>query len=146
MLTEPNRLQGFLYVYLGERMPAPILNDDGEIDIEADNEALERWSSLSENYVPIDEEILRSFIYRTEQLLIEVEEMPEGTSSADYMTLFYDAAKDTFNQDKNMIRTYFQWLYLLTLKELSGPRWGDLVVSFGPENFVTRVRTTLSNI
>jgi len=141
MLTEVNRLQAFLYANLSEQIPDPILNEHGELDIEADNKMLEEWWFTSEDYSRIEESVLERFIERTEQLLNEVEAMPRGTSSEDYMALFYDAAKDTFNQDKSMIRTYFNWLYLLVIREHSGPRWGDFVNAYGPSEFASLVRT-----
>jgi len=146
MITTVNRLQAFLYINLGEQMPEPILDEEGDIDVQADNEMLERWFFAREDYARIEESILERFIIRTEQLLSDIEAMPEGSASEDYMVHFYDAAKDTFNQDKSMIRTYFSWLYLLLLRERSGPRWGDFVIAYGQQNFVDMLRERIQRL
>jgi len=143
MLTTVNRLQAFLYINLGEQMPEPILDEEGDIDVQADNEMLERWYFAREDYARIEESVLERFIIRTEQMLNDIENMPDTSESEDYMVHFYDSAKDVFNQDKRMIRTYFSWLYLLMLREHSGPRWGDFVVSYGQQNFVNMMRGKL---
>jgi lysyl-tRNA synthetase class I len=146
MLTGTRQLQAFLYSNLSEQMPSPILTEDGELDVQADNEMLERWWFQTEDYTQIDESVLESFIVRTEQLFEDIEQLPEGSSSEEYMTLFYDAAKDTFNQDKSMIRTYFRWLYLLAIREHSGPRWGDFIIAYGPKNFTSMMREKFARL
>ena len=44
MLTTTNTLAAYLYLHLGDQMPAPVLNEDGEIDVVADNAAIEAWA------------------------------------------------------------------------------------------------------
>ena len=57
---------------MADKMPAPVLGEDGKIDIEADNAALEVWSK-KRTTLTFDNATLEKFINRTEQLLEEIE-------------------------------------------------------------------------
>lgn len=137
MLTTPETLAAYLYLHLSEPMPEPIYRLDGEIDVESDNQLLEDWSFASSE-LSLDMDRLERFITQTERLLsglvmLQVEDDP----SSEYMTLFYDAAKEVFDHDKTKIRTYFLWLYLVLFQRPDGPRWGEFVQIYGVEDFVT---------
>jgi len=89
-----------------------------------------------------NEVYLDRFIERTQTLMLELTnlELNDDESSAQqYMTLFYNAAKDVFDGDKSRIRQYFEWLYFLVFERFEGPRWGDFVDIYGVEAFVNRV-------
>jgi hypothetical protein len=147
MLTTENKLQAFLYLNLSEDlMPLPVLDPEGDLNVEADNSALEAWSVATDAYERIDSVYLGRFIKRTETLLRAVEDASEGTEPADYMAMFYDAAKDVFDQDKSMIRTYFMWLYLVFMGTREGPRWGDFVVLYGVDDFLSTMRERFATL
>jgi lysyl-tRNA synthetase class I len=148
MLTTVNTLAAFLYLRQEEPMPEPILLEDGEVDIAADDIQLQEWSTrpVTQEY---DMDRLERFIARTEQLLSELETVeldPNELSPPQYMTLFYDAAKDVFDHDKQLIRTYFSWLYLVLFQRNEGPRWGEFVAVYGVEEFNEMTRERFSNL
>lgn len=127
MLTQPNILAAYLYLRMGEQMP---------------ENAPDEWF-LEPDPFAIDPLYLRRFIAMTEVLLIDLEqlELDENEPAApQYMTLFYNAAKDVFDNDKTRLRTYFAWLYLVLFQTQDGPRWGDFVAVYGVENFVALAR------
>jgi hypothetical protein len=142
MLTRPNILAAYLYLRLGVDMPVPILDDEGNIDVAADNAAIEAWSTGSDPFV-VDVDRLSRFIVRTDALLQELEQLeldPDEPAAPQYMTLFYEAAKDVFDQDKTQLRTYFAWLYFVIFQRKEGPRWGEFVQVYGATNFAAFVR------
>jgi lysyl-tRNA synthetase class I len=65
---------------------------------------------------------------------------PDEPVAPQYMTLFYDAAKDVFDHDKTQLRTYFAWLYFVIFQRKEGPRWGEFVQVYGAANFTAFVR------
>lgn len=137
MLTEPNVLSAYLYLLMEEQMPEPICLEDGTLDVEADNAQLEEWSHRV-NSVRFDMRAITAFIFETQCLLFDLETLqldPNEPAGPQYMTLFYDAAKRTFNNDKTQIRTYFLWLYYVIFQRPEGPRWGDFVEIYGVEEF-----------
>ena len=152
MLTEPHILSAYLYLHTGEQMPEPVLDADGELDVAADNAAIEAWSQGSDPAVALLEMNrmrLRKFIAMTEVLLIDLEqiELDENEPAApQYMTLFYDAAKDVFDHDKSQLRTYFAWLYYVVYQRSEGPRWGDFVEIYGVESFIAHVRNRFGDL
>lgn len=148
MLTQVNQLAAHLYLLQAEPMPEPILDDEGEIDVEADNAAIEEWSQGSDS-LSYDTVRLERFIVRTEELLEELQvlELDETQdASPQYMTLVYDAAKDVFDHDKKMIRTYFMWLYLVLFHRPDGPRWGEFIAVYGADNFAELVRERFGDL
>jgi lysyl-tRNA synthetase class I len=148
MLTTPNILAAYLYRQMGEQMPAPILNADGEIDVEADNAVLSAWSADTDSF-EVSRVRLQQFIAQTMLLLTDLEELVIDNAEpapAQYMTLFYDAAKMTFDQDKSQLRTYFMWLYYVLYGRPEGSRWGDMVDVMGVEAFTAMVRERFANL
>lgn len=148
MLTNTNTLSAYFYRIQSEPMPEPILLEDGEIDVEADDAAIEEWSNRPNDF-GIDVDALGRFIARTDVLLSElVDFVPNDDEevSPQYMALFYDAAREVFDGDRRMIRTYFSWLYLVIFHRAEGPRWGDFVVAYGADNFVSMVRGRFANL
>lgn len=147
MLTTPNILAAFLYLQLGQNMPDAILDDEGEIDVELDNAALEAWSE-GLNEFTVDTARLARFIDCTDKLLSELEALvlDDTVPSPQYMTLFYDAAKDTFDHDKTQLRTYFLWLYLILFQVQDGPRWGEFVSIYGVDEFCTMARKRFAKL
>ena len=142
MLTHSNILAAYLYRLMGVQMPEPVLDADGDLDVAADNAALEAWSVTSDPF-EIDMDRLARFIFVTGILLNALEDLeldPDEPAPAQYMTLFYDAAKDTFDQDKTQLRTYFMWLYYVLYGRPEGSRWGDMVDVMGVPDFVAMVR------
>lgn len=141
MLCQPNELAAFLYQQLAEQMP-PM----PEFDLE-DEQGLRdyrEWCRLDEEWLlqpetfTVDLDRASRFIERTETLLDEIVELElneDEPVSAQYMTLFYDAAKDVFDHDRRMIRTYFQWLYTVIYHRPEGARWGQIVEIYGAESF-----------
>lgn len=92
---------------------------------------------------------LERFIQRTEELVLELETLvldPNEPASPQYMTLFYDAAKDTFDHDKTQLRTYFMWLYYVLYNQSSGSRWGEMVDIMGVAPFNDMVRDRFQNL
>jgi len=127
---------------MGEQMPEPVLDAEGAIDVAADNAALEAWSAGTDLF-EIDMDRLARFVSVTGDLLIALEHVeidPAEPSPPQYMTLFYDAAKVTFDQDKSQLRTYFMWLYYVLYGRPEGSRWGDMVDVMGVHDFVAMVR------
>lgn len=129
MLAEPNVVAAYLYLHLGEQMP-----DD------ADEEWFLSPDPVARNFGKVPQ-----FISETEQLLNDLDENTCNTSE-EIMFFFYEAAKRTFDQDKTMIRTYFQWLYLIVLQRPDGPRWGDFVMVYGIEEFQNLVRYRFTDL
>lgn len=129
-------------------MPEPILRVNGEIDRDPDNAQLERWSQGTDS-LSIDPVYVQRFITETEALLenlVTLEIDPAEPVGPQYMTLFYNAAKETFDHDKSLIRTYFAWLYLVVFQRNEGPRWGDFVEIYGVENFIAHVEQRFSEL
>jgi len=127
MLTQPNVLASYLYLHMGETMP---------------EDAADEWFLETDPFT-VDLSRLQRFIVMTEVLLTDLEQLeldPEQPAGPQYMTLVYDAAKDTFDHDKTQLRTYFRWLYLVVFQCEDGPRWGDFIDIYGVENFVALVR------
>lgn len=148
MITQPNILASYLYLCVGEAMPDPILNEDGELDVAADNAALESWSNGSDSFT-IDQFYLRRFIVQTELLLIDLEELeldPNEPAAPQYMRLFYEAAKTVFDNDKTRLRLYFAWLYLVVFQRSEGPRWGEFVQVYGVDEFNRLVRQRFNDL
>lgn len=148
MLTSPETLAAYLYLRQAEPMPEPVLDGEGNIDVAADDAALEAWSLGSDN-LTYDNDRLGRFIVRTEQLLVDLvalELTDEEPVSKQYMTLFYDAAKDVFDHDKTQLRTYFAWLYLVLFQRPEGPRWGEFVEIYGADEFVTMARERFASL
>lgn len=148
IMTTPNALAAFFYRLQGEQMPAPILDENGEFDIAADNAALEIWSSGADPF-EIDTIKLEKFLSRTNGLLVELQNLElveDETPAAQYMTLFYNAAKDVFDGDSKKIRTYFSWLYMIVFQRTEGPRWGEFVSIYGVDNFISLVYNRFNGI
>jgi hypothetical protein len=147
MLTTTNILSAYLYLRTGDLMPETVLDDTGEVNIEADNEAILAWSTCA-NEAVFDTSRLARFIAHTDTLLSNLQtlELEDGPVAPQYMTLFYNAAKDTFDHDKALLRTYFAWLYMVLFGRPEGPRWGEFVEVYGVESFVTLVQTRFSNL
>jgi lysyl-tRNA synthetase class I len=150
MLTQPNILAAFLYLRQSDEIPAPVLDKDGNLIVELDNLAVERWSEMSSTPdISYDIDRLARFISYTGDLLIALEELeldPSEPAPAQYMTLFYDAAKETFDHDKNQLRTYFMWLYYVLYHRPQGSRWGDMVDVMGVEGFNDMVRAQFRDL
>ena len=152
MLTSADVLQTALYLRSADVMPEPVMVEvDGElvIDVEADNAALEEWSSLSESSESPCSARLERFLVETEALISRLEELEldsEEAASAQYMTEFYDAAKLTFDQDRTQVRTYFRWLYIVLFYREDGPRWGEFVEALGVDSFVELVRRRFADL
>jgi lysyl-tRNA synthetase class I len=127
MLTQPNILAAYLYMRLGEQMPADAPNE---------------WF-LQPDPFTADMRRLGRFIVQVEEMLLNLEELvldPAEPAGPQYMTLVYDSAKETFDHDKTQLRTFFRWLYLVVFQFEDGPRWGDFIEVYGVENFVALVR------
>lgn len=150
MLTQPNILAAYLYVKLGEQMPEPVLDEDGELlDPELDNEIVTAWALGKDEYESPDLERLRRFIVETENLLTRLVELQldsEQPASPQYMSEVYEAAKATFDYDKTQLRTYFRWLYLVVFQREDGPRWGEFVDIYGVDEFCNLVRTRFASL
>lgn len=131
MLTDHHTLAAYLYLHMGEQMPedAP---DEWFLQADPVAELLDMRSPR-----------LQMFLDNTEALLeglLALELDPNEPTAPQYMTLVYDAAKETFDQDKTQLRTYFAWLYLVLFQRDEGPRWGDFIDVYGVETFVELVR------
>lgn len=149
MLTRPDTFSAYLYLHLAESIPDAILDQDGKIDVERDNAAIEAWSLGEDTYQSPDRLYIRRFIVQTEILLNDLEELEldsEQPVSQQYMTLFYNAAKVVFDYDKSRLREYFRWLYLVVFQREDGPRWGEFVEVYGVEEFVQLVRRRFSDL
>lgn len=136
--ARPNVVAAHLYRHLAEPMPEPILDRDGNVDVERDDEQIQRWSEGTDD-VHIDIEDVESFIRETGELLRELNIGIEDPSSQEYMRACYDAAKRTFGEDKKAIRTYFRWLYLVVFEYENGPRWGEFIHIYGVDEFTRLV-------
>ena len=140
--TSPRTLAAYFYLRCGQNMPAPLLDEHGELDVAADDAALMAWSQARDTF-SLDQDRLPAFIARTDVLLSDLERLeldPAQPASPQYMALFYDAAKAVFDNDATRLRTYFSWLYLVVFQRDEGPRWGDFVEIYGVEEFVSFVR------
>jgi hypothetical protein len=148
MLTTVNSIAAYLFFMQGDKMPSAIMDDDKKIDIALDDLAIEAWSNGTDT-VSYDFDRLQRFIDETEVLLdnlLSVEIDSSEPAPAQYMTLFYNAAKETFDHDKTQLRTYFAWLYLVIFYRAEGPRWGEFVEIYGASPFVTLVRERFANL
>lgn len=137
MLTDVQSLAAFLYMRMAEQMP-----EDAEDEWFLQSESA---GELLSTQLPR----LELFIQRTEELLLELETLvldPNEPASPQYMTLFYDAAKDTFDHDKTLLRTYFMWLYYVLYNQSSGSRWGEMVDIMGVGPFNEMVRDRFQNL
>jgi lysyl-tRNA synthetase class I len=150
-LTSPSQLAAYLYLRMGDPMPPPVLDDQGEIDSRADNAVIESWALKQD---PTIESLadqmprLEQFIRYTGELLTELETLVLEPSDAapQYMSLFYDAAKLTFDNDRTQLRIYFMWLYYVLYGRPDGSRWGDMVDVLGVPAFTARVRERFNSI
>lgn len=147
MLTTPNTMAAFLYLRQGSHQPEAILDVNGEVDVALDNLATQAWSQGTDAFT-VSVPRLRQFIDCTDTLLSELHTLvlEEGAPAPQYMTLFYDAAKTTFDHDKTLLRTYFSWLYLVLFQVNEGPRWGDFVTVYGVEEFTNLVRRRFAEL
>jgi len=127
-LSQPNRVAAYLYLHCAEQMPE-----------DADWE----WFLLPEPN-PVHLSDVEAFLEATSNLLDAITE-EEVNSEESIQTLFYDAAKATFNGDKKMIRTYFRWLYLVLFQSHDGPRWGVFVSCMGTDRFVEFAKERFSS-
>lgn len=137
MLTQPNILAAYLYLRMGEQMPE-----------DAPNEWFLQPDPMAE-LLNLRSGRLYQFIYHTENLLIQLEQLeldPDEPPATQYMSLVYEAAKATFDQDKTQLRTYFAWLYMVVFQRDEGPRWGDFIDVLGVEEFVALVRRRFSEL
>lgn len=149
MLTNVNTLQAYLYLHGADPMPAPVLDEHGNLDVEADDLAVTAWSEGASSYVAPDSDRLARFIHETDQLLLALEALtldPEQPSAPQYMSLFYEAAKAVFDQDKSQLRTYFLWLYLVVFQRSEGSRWGEFVEVYGVGEFTQMVRDRFASL
>ena len=148
MLASVNSLAAYLYLQQGDQMPPVAVDTDGNIDVAHDNLALEAWSNEADT-ISYDFDRLQRFLDETDRLLDNLsclELDPSEPASAQYMALFYHAAKETFEYDKTQLRTYFLWLYLVIFYRADGPRWGEFVEIYGVENFVSFVRSRFGEL
>jgi len=136
--TKPNVVAAYLYRHLAEPMPEPILDRNGNVDVERDDEQIQRWSEGTDD-LQIRIEEVESFIRETGELLRELNISIEEPSSQEYMRACYDAAKRTFGEDKKAIRAYFRWLYLVVFGYENGPRWGEFIHIYGVDEFTRLV-------
>jgi lysyl-tRNA synthetase class I len=144
----PRMVAAYLYMHTSETMPGPVTDRDGVIQVNADNELIERWSEGRDD-VNIDVDQVVIFINETVELLRQLEDLeldPNEDAASQYMRLFYEAAKRTFNYDKSQIRTYFRWLYLVVFQKPDGPRWGEFVEIYGVDEFINKVEDRFSNL
>lgn len=155
MLTNVRTLASFLYLRQGEQFPDLSYNvsrdaTDEEIRLlEYERCAAEERWFLQPDPFAVDLDRLERFILATGGLLAELSHLElteDEPADAQYMSLFYDAAKDTFDHDKTQLRQYFQWLYLVLFQTPSGPRWGEFVIALGLEEFEELVRTRFANL
>lgn len=142
MTQEARHLAAYLYLHMGELPPDTILDKNGNVDIVADNEAFENWALSPESFTINVEEVERFLI----DLRILLDDLRNEEVFSEYMTHFYNAAKRTFGGDKSRIRLWFTWLYLIVLRNPSGPRWGDFVEVYGVDNFIELVNNRLENL
>lgn len=155
MLIDVNTLAAYLYLRQAEPMPNfeyEVLADmtDGEqAALEAERCANEEAWFAGVDEFDVDQARLERFIIRTEQLLVDIESLVlvEGEPiPPQYMTLFYDAAKDVFDHDKSQLRQFFAWLYWVVFQVQQGPRWGDFVQIYGADEFIVHVRNRFANL
>lgn len=144
----PRTVAAYLYMHLAETMPGPVTDRYGEIQIEEDNAQLQAWSE-GRDAVAIDIDRVVRFIDETAQLLRDLEDLELDSAepaAPQYMSVFYEAAKRTFDHDKSQLRTYFKWLYLIVFQNPDGPRWGEFVEIYGVDGFVTKVEERFQNL
>lgn len=129
MLAPASTVAAYLYLHTAEQMP---------------EDATDEWF-LQPEPNPIHLPVIEEFMRQTQVLVDAIEHSTEHTNDH-YQTLFYDAAKATFDGDKKMIRTYFAWLYWILFQRDSGPRWGEFVMALGREEFVAYVKERFRNL
>lgn len=141
MLLQPNKLRAYMYMRSRDQMPDPILDNNNDIDVEADNQQILAWSQASV-LEPVSLEEATRFCNSLHGLLQTLEALeidPNESASAQYMVPFYDAAKAAFDNDRSMIRVYFRMLYVIVLHTENGPRWGEFVDIYGRDQFIQLV-------
>lgn len=138
----PQVLAAYLYLHMGETPPDPVLDDEGNIDLEADNRVFSEWALGTESFAVNVQEVERFL----NDLSILIVDLRNENDHSQYMTHFYNAAKRTFDGDKTRIRTWFTWLYLIVLQRPEGPRWGDFVQICGVENFIDILYDRFDNL
>lgn len=141
MLAPVNEISAYLFLNLAEQEPiAP-----AGLEPEEENEwyrANESWYLQPEPF-EIDLNRVERFIDQTAILMSDLENLEVDLSEPappQYMSLFYDAAKETFDHDKSQLRTYFRWLYLIAYGYENGPRWGEMVSAMGVNDFTSMIR------
>lgn len=127
MLTTVDRLQTALYLRLGELMPA---------------DAPDEWFLQPDPFfaTPPDRMRLGRFIVEVENMLWELLDLSRDATASDYMSVVYDAARRTFDDDSTQLRTFFMWLYAVLFHSANGPRWGDFIAIYGVDAFVLLVQ------
>lgn len=124
------KLSAYLFLHLGEQMPEDAPDD---------------WFLGPDPVTSFIKDHIRAFIDSTDRLMHDLQ---YGTfdGPSDIMSQFYDAAKRTFDGDKSLIRTYFQWMYIILLQKPDGPRWGEFVSVYGVDSFVEMYYDRLNNL
>lgn len=130
MLTTPNTLAAYLYFRGAEKMP---------------EDADEEWF-LSPDPFTVDVDILPTFLEETQRLIERLESVETDLDAEDYQTMFYDAAKATFDGDKKKIRSYFAMLYTVMYGRPEGSRWGEVVKILGRDNFCLTLRERFATL
>jgi lysyl-tRNA synthetase class I len=148
MLLQPNKLRAYMYMRSSNQMPEPVLDNDNNIDVDADNAQLLEWSQTPVAE-PVTLEQATKFCNSLQgllQTLSSLEIDSNESTSPQYMVPFYDAAKAAFDNDRTMIRVYFRMLYVLVLHTENGPRWGEFVDIYGRDQFIALVNQRITEL
>lgn len=84
------------------------------------------------------------FLKAMDYVLVNITSLSDEATEKDYQTLFYDAAKMYFGEDKASIRDFFRVGYVFVFHSWSGPRWGQFVETLGVTAFIDTVQERLT--
>ena len=121
-----NEIAARIYLTLGEHPP---------------EDAPDEWfAPRTETVNPVSMSDVEKFSASLHTLLDQLESYSSDLDSEEYQTLFYDAAKSAFGENKKEIRNFFRFLYAMLFGTTSGPRWGQFLTAIGKDEFVQLVR------
>jgi lysyl-tRNA synthetase class I len=68
----------------------------------------------------------------------------EDQTEEEIQTIFYEAGKTFYGEDKVQLRTFFRGLYQIIFRKSDGPRWGQFVKIYGVSDFKDYARDRMN--
>lgn len=121
-----NALNAFFYLHEAE-MPPP--------------DAPDAWFMGKDDVSGLADRVA---LFREHALLL-ADDLATVSTEEEFQFLFYERAKAAFGTEGPSIREFFRMLYLIVLRQPSGPRWGQFVAAMGRDEFISLLRRNLSS-